>query len=244
MFCAALALFAVSLMFYVTSARFVTEIGGDNSLPYETQTPFDVDSQTALINAIKSGYGYVKLSDSLTGPIIMSGEQLNLKRDLTIDLNGKEIQRTSTDSLLNVTEGNALSIVDTSDSGSGGLYNPVGSVLTVSGGNLNVYSGIFESGPRPSEYYSKLVNESVGSVVANLYPFDQNDVQEVTVVRETRDSLSGVQSNTRTVLPIRGAAYGSFNTGSIYFDVSANEIARDTYCYTVVKGGTADDFST
>ena len=231
--CLILALLGIILIVAFTDARFVTEIDGDNSLPYETQTPFNVDSQNALINAIKSGYGYVKLDSDLRGPIIMSGEQLDMKRDLTIDLNGKEIQRTSTDALLTITEGTSLSIIDTSVDGGGGLYNPVGSVLTVGGGNLNVYGGMFESGPRPTEYYTNLHNKEGYEPVKRM----------VNMIKQNY-SDAPQDEDFRAALPIRGSSSMSPDTGSVYFDVTWNRIKADTYCYTVVKGETNDDFST
>lgn len=83
------------------------------------QTPFSVKSQQELFNAIASGYGYVRLSDELDAPIIMTGDSLDLKSDLTIDLNGKEIQRNSRDSLLSVPAGTTFTVVDTAG---GGLF--------------------------------------------------------------------------------------------------------------------------
>ena len=155
----AIALMLLSSAFALTHAKYVTEIGdSDNTLDYETQTPFNVGSQQELYNAIKSGYGYVKLSEDLKGPIIMTGDALDLKNDLTIDLNGNEIERNNRSSLLNVPAGKTFTVIDTK--GGGGLYNPIGSVLTVSGGDLNVYGGMFESGPRPTEYYTTLKTES------------------------------------------------------------------------------------
>ena len=124
------AMLVVSLSFSLSHAKYVTEKDGGNT-DYETLLPTDIKSQQDLFNAISSGYGYVKLSSDLTGPIIMTGDSLGLKNDLTIDLNGKEITRNDRNSLLNVPSEKTLTIVDTSEELSGGLYNPIGSVLTV-----------------------------------------------------------------------------------------------------------------
>lgn len=103
---AALLIFSLTVM--LTDARYVTEVNGDDNFNYETQAPCFVSSQQELFNAIKSGYGYVKLSDELKAPIIMTGDSLDLKRDLTIDLNGNEIERNNRNSLLNVPEAGLL----------------------------------------------------------------------------------------------------------------------------------------
>lgn len=230
---AVLLVFAFSLVF--TEARYVTEIEGTgDDLSYETQQPFDVGSQQELFNAIKSGYGYVKLSDDLKAPIIMTGDSLDLKRDLTIDLNGNEIERNNRSSLLNVPSDTTFTVIDTR--GGGGLYNPIGSVLTVTGGNLNVYGGMFESGPRPAEYYSTLVKSESYSL----------DYGEVTAVE-----TSGGVTDLNTIMPrlsVRTSG-ASPNSGNVYFDVDIvyggkTLIKRDTYCYVAVSGATDDSFDT
>lgn len=156
----ALALLAFSLAFAFSSARYVAEVGDGsqgNDLPYDTQMPFNIRSQQDLYNAVTSGYGYIKLDDSLSRPIVMTGDPLALQRNLTLDLNGKEIQRDSRGSLLNIPSDKRLTIIDSA--GGGGLYNPTGTVLGVTGGDLNVYGGTFESGPRPQEYYTNLASD-------------------------------------------------------------------------------------
>ncbi len=232
--CLAMALFIVSLTLTITGARYVTEIGGGNGdLPYETQTPFDVSSQTELFNAINSGYGYVKLSDKLTGPIIMTGDELDLKRDLTIDLNGKEIQRSSRKSLLSIPTDTTLTIIDTA--GGGGLYNPVGSVLTVGGGSLNVFGGMFESGPRPEEYYTTL------NTASENYQFHN---AEVMIEQYKQDTTQIGKAMAMPILPVRDENSIAAHSGNLYFDVEIGGIKRDTYCYVVVSGETSDDFAT
>lgn len=230
---AALLIFSLTVM--LTDARYVTEVNGDDNFNYETQAPCFVSSQQELFNAIKSGYGYVKLSDELKAPIIMTGDSLDLKRDLTIDLNGNEIERNNRNSLLNVPDGRSFTVIDTR--GGGGLYNPIGSVLTVAGGDLNVYGGMFESGPRPTEYYSNLV-------AAGGYKIDIGNVTKV----ETDGSSSPADNIIMPRLPMRtsGAATDSAN---VYFDVDIvygdkTLIKRDTYCFVVFSGATNDSFDT
>lgn len=235
--CLALSLFIVSLTLILTDAKYVAEVGDGsqgNDLPYETQMPFDIKSQQDLYNAVTSGYGYIKLSDSLSGPIIMTGASLDLKRDLTLDLNGKEIERNSSLSLLNVPTGTKLTIIDSKSSG--GLYNPIGNVLTVNGGDLNVYGGKFESGPRPTEYYSKLTAE------------EQNAVIMIDVKMVSRNGTAVDESARMPILPIRGSASAAPGSGNIYFDVPFSDAGtqvfdRDTYCYAVVSGETDDSFA-
>lgn len=221
----AAALFVLSFTAVGTGAKYVTEIGG-GSFDYETQSPCIVDSQQDLFNAIQSGYGYIQLAENLKAPIIMTGDALDLRRDLTIDLNGNEIERNNRASLLNVPSGTTFTVIDTK--GGGGLYNPIGSVLTVTGGNMNVYGGTFESGPRPSEYYSTLQAENY------------TDPSVGTVTQVQTDGTAAIATHIMPRLPVRtsGAAMGS---GNIYFDKDFTYdgktlIKRDTYCYVVVEG--------
>lgn len=219
-------LFVLSLTVVGTGARYVTEIGGEGSLDYETQSPCIVQSQQDLFNAIQSGYNFIQLGDNLKAPIVMTGDALDLKRDLTIDLNGNEIERNNRESLLNVPAGTTFTVIDTK--GGGGLYNPIGSVLTVTGGDMNVYGGTFESGPRPSEYYS------------NLQAAGYTDPDTGTVTQVETNGTAGASALIMPRLPVRmtGNAIGS---GNIYFDKDFAQggktlIKRDTYCYVVVEG--------
>ncbi len=109
--CLAAALLIASLSVVMTQAKYVTEIGG-GTVDYETQSPFQVQSQQDLVNAIKSGYGSVQIKKDLDGPIIMTGDSLELINDLVIDLNGNEIERNNRDSLLSVPEGKSFTVVD------------------------------------------------------------------------------------------------------------------------------------
>lgn len=237
---AAAALFALSLTIVFASARYVAEIGSESgNINFTTETPFEVASQKELFNAINSGYSYVQLSDKLNkAPIIMTGDSLNLKRNLVIDLNGQEIERNNRNSLLNVPAGVAFTVIDTA--GGGGLYNPIGSVLTVNGGTLNVSGGAFESGPRPSEYYSELT----GGGTKN--EFAVRDVKVEKWKGSADVSSSGVPS-AMPILAIRSLAHS--RSGNVFFDEAFKSgetvlIDADTYCYAIISGETSDDFGT
>ena len=92
-----------------------------------------------------------KIKDEVDNPLVISGGISDVNSDLVIDLNGHEIQRNNREPLLNVTQGVKLTIIDTSEEQTGSFYNPVGSVLRISGGSLTVSAGEFESGPRSGE---------------------------------------------------------------------------------------------
>ena len=237
--CLAVAFLVVSFSIVVTHAKYVTEIGG-GTVDFETQSPFQVQSQQDLVNAIKSGYGSVQIKKDLDGPIIMTGDSLELINDLVLDLNGNEIERNNRESLLSVPTGRSFTIVDSA--GGGGLYNPIGTVLSVSGGELNVYGGMFESGPRPSEYFSTLKEKSeyLGDNIKNLIDTGSTyDLGENGSIDTTRPVL-------RPRLAVRGyGVEGVRYMGNVYFDEPyGTEIERDTYCYVMPEGETGENFAT
>lgn len=237
--CLAAAFLVVSFSIVVTHAKYVTEIGG-GTVDFETQSPFQVQSQQDLVNAIKSGYGSVQIKKDLDGPIIMTGDSLELINDLVLDLNGNEIERNNRESLLSVPTGRSFTIVDSA--GGGGLYNPIGTVLSVSGGELNVYGGMFESGPRPSEYFSTLKEKSeyLGDNIKNLIDTGSTyDLGENGSIDTTRPVL-------RPRLAVRGyGVEGVRYMGNVYFDEPyGTEIERDTYCYVMPEGETGENFAT
>lgn len=243
---AALALLFTAAGLAFTHARYVTEIGGvgtfgeqNNDLPFEVQTPISVKSQKDLVNAIESGYGYVEIGgsgdDTISGSIIMTGDTLDLKRDLTIDLKGNEIQRNNAASLLSITPGTTLTIIDTV--GGGGLYNPIGTVLNVMGGDVKAYGGRFESGPRPVEYYSKLYyTTETGDATAG----------KTQIALKTQNVVVNGQTQSVSVpqFPIRSATNGAGKPtkyGNVYLDKQVGILPADTYCYMIISGTTDDD---
>ena len=118
----------------------------DDDFEYTLYDSIVVNTIDEFFAAISNGYNYIIIGDAIKDPLIIAGSMSDIRDDLIIDLNGHEIQRNSRDPLLNVTTGFTLTIIDSE--GTGSMYNPVGSVIQVSGGTLTVQNGIFESGPR------------------------------------------------------------------------------------------------
>lgn len=216
----------LSVFTSISSARYVKEIGNStgggindsySDIPYEIVTPVLVQTEGELTDALVNGYSLVQLDEELTDPVIMTGNSLNLVRDLILDLNGNEIQSNNIDSLLNIPNGRVLTIIDSA--GGGGLYNPIGSVLQIDGGKLQVYGGKVESGPRASEYYSKSTNviSGVGSVTP-VKGFSSTDVLMPIIIPRL---INGI------------------NNGNIYFDsnytLGSKTINSDTYLYMYVE---------
>lgn len=123
-------------------------------LDFTVNSVFEVRNQMDLFAAINQGYSFIRLSQEIENPLIVTQNAETLDSDLILDLNGIEIQRNGYQPILNIQPGVRLTVVDTSDEGTGGLYNPVGSVFNITGGTLTISTGHFESGPRYSEYYS------------------------------------------------------------------------------------------
>ena len=237
--CLACAFIISSVSFILTQSKYVTEIGRgdgsvgsqDNDLSFVTQTPYTVGTQMELFNAINSGYGYVRLSEGLDSPLIMTGNSLDLKKNLTIDLNGNEIERNSVNSLITVTDGMVLSIIDSK--GGGGLYNPIGNVLAIDGGELNVFGGKFESGPRPAEYYSALIKESASNIP---------EIGEVNMLSTTdTEEISSAVMPKLKVRRVNGRNYGNVYVDKDITKDGAVLIPADTYCYMMINGVLADD---
>ncbi len=227
----ALTFIIASSLLILTHSRYVTEMGGtgsniggqDNDLGNEIMTPFNVGSPLDLFNAISSGYNYVRLSSDLKAPIIMTGDSLDLQANLVLDLNGNEIQRSSRAGLVTVSGETSLTIIDTK--GGGGLYNPTGNVLAIDGGDLNVFGGKFESGPRAAEYYTNL--KTTDGALYSSIPAD------------TVTPLKSGTPATMPHLPVRTDGSGNMIGGNVYFDQSIGtggySIASDTYCYVAVN---------
>ena len=143
-----LTLFTASL----TLGRFTSEEGskgnyGGQDFEFTVSDMIEISSEDEFFTAIENGYNNIQISDDID-KIIISGGVSEVGADLTIDLNGKELQRNNCEPMLDVQEGVRLTIIDTSDEQTGCFYNPVGTVLRVSGGTLTVNAGTFESGPR------------------------------------------------------------------------------------------------
>ena len=167
-----LGILIVTLMsFSLTYGRFTEETGtthGDygNDIEYIVANQINVKSMDEFIGAIENGYSNIVVDDSAPDEIIVTTSVTDVGVDLIIDLNGHKIIRNNRDPLLNVKNGVRLTIMDRSQDKSGAFYNPVGSVLQISGGTLTVSGGKFESGPRKAEYGTGTGN---GTVTAKLY---------------------------------------------------------------------------
>lgn len=146
-----LSLLIVTLMtFSLTYARYSEEKEADGVLSGELENivsnEVEIGSVNEFFSAIENGYTNIKISDEVDNPLVITGSVSDVNSDLTIDLNGHELQRNNRDPMLNITAGVRLTIIDSK--GGGSFYNPVGSVLRIDGGTLTVADGVFESGPR------------------------------------------------------------------------------------------------
>ena len=144
-------MFTASLTFgrYISERNSESDYSGD--IEYILSDAIVISTIDDFFKAIENGYSNIQIGEELDNPLIISGGISDVRSDLTIDLNGHEIQRNNRQPLLNIQEGVTLTIIDSSEDKSGSLYNPVGSVLQLSGGTLTVAAGIFESGPRSGE---------------------------------------------------------------------------------------------
>ncbi len=145
------AMFTASLTFgrYISERNSESDYSGD--IEYILSDAIVISTIEDFFKAIENGYSNIQIGEELDNPLIISGGISDVRSDLTIDLNGHEIQRNNRQPLLNIQEGVTLTIIDSSKDKTGSLYNPVGSVLQLSGGTLTVAAGIFESGPRSGE---------------------------------------------------------------------------------------------
>lgn len=144
-------MFTASLTFgrYISERNSESDYSGD--IEYILSDAIVISTIDDFFKAIENGYSNIQIGEELDNPLIISGGISDVRSDLTIDLNGHEIQRNNRQPLLNIQEGVTLTIIDSSKDKTGSLYNPVGSVLQLSGGTLTVAAGIFESGPRSGE---------------------------------------------------------------------------------------------
>lgn len=149
----------------------------DDDFEYTLYDSIVVNTIDEFFAAISNGYNYIIIGDAIKDPLIIAGSMSDIRDDLIIDLNGHEIQRNSRDPLLNVTTGFTLTIID--KKGTGSMYNPVGSVIQVSGGTLTVQNGIFESGPRSDNSRDAKRHNDVNVNDYNEYVKDTPDDDEL-----------------------------------------------------------------
>ncbi len=137
-----------------------------SDVEYIVADQIEVSNVEEFIGAIENGYSNITVSESAEDSILITSEITEVGVDLIINLNGHRLVRNSRDPILKVVDGVRLTIIDSSENKAGSFYNPVGSVLMIDGGTLTVSGGIFESGPRKTEYENDTVaNESVYSEV-------------------------------------------------------------------------------
>lgn len=208
-------------------------------LDFTVNSVFEVRNQEELFAAINQGYAFIRLADDIENPLIVTQKAETLDSDLILDLNGIEIQRNGHDPILNIKQGVRLTVVDTSDEGTGGLYNPVGSVFYINGGTLTIATGHFESGPRYSEYSS--YNNNIISTSNNARKTVIEDIEKVhyhSFVSDADGFSDPVSINAPIIKSYPQKTGGVVYThGNLYFDhtYSANgsdiTIKPDTYCY-------------
>lgn len=228
----------------LTYARYSEEITSSDDrhtgdTEYIVAHQLEVRSVEEFIAAVENGYSNIKISDEVEDPLVITSGVTDVGADLILDLNGHEIQRNNREPMLNVTEGVRMTIIDSSSSQSGSFYNPVGSVLEISGGTLTVTAGMFESGPRKSEYNSASSDDKIGgSVSASLVTgtyyaksdtgYTWDETRSMPVITPTVTAM-GVDDESKTVWR---------TNGNIYFDSSVNGyFAADSYIYYTLSDG-------
>ncbi len=238
-------------------AKYISEKGRDGiissndfDLSYQVQDPFYVSTTEALYDAIKYGYSHIKLVDTNEEWVLSETTVAALNRPMILDLNGNELVRNSPDPFLEISEGVTLTLLDTSDDQSAGLYNPVGSVLRISGGRLLVKGGKFETGPRYWEYYTYV--ESDGSTPNKARVDTTQWIQGERKVTTAAHTSGGAQisflaesTETRNYPVINPTVTGTGEDkvvrGNIYFDATVKDddgnviFPKDTYIYYVTS---------
>lgn len=241
-------LFTASL----TLARYSDEYESSGTYPgdieYVVSDQVEIKSVEEFFAAIENGYSNVIIADEVDNPIIISGGISDVHSDLVIDLNGHTIQRNNREPLLNVTQGVRLTIIDSSEEQDGSFYNPVGSVLRISGGTLTVAAGEFESGPRngkgdvaKSEYYGSVTTGNYTDYGAHFS--GNNNV----ILKTSENASSGTTETMPIIIPgvqPEGNTSRSVN-GNIYLDkgysYSNGSFPADTYLYFTLDDETVEN---
>ena len=262
--CALISLLIVTLMSVsLTQGRYSKELTSGSeysgSLEYIVSEQVEINSVDEFFSAIENGYSNIKVSDDVDNPLIITGSVSDVNSDLTIDLNGHELQRNNREPMLNVTEGVRLTIIDTSEKQTGSFYNPVGSVLRISGGTLTVAAGLFESGPRDGEnlaggssVYSSEYAYQAGGVWRNEAGAEINGTASVAYYEKNDGGYTERQGNMPVIIPAvtnvgsapsdGGMPQHSVN-GNFYFDADASSIgiSKDAYLYFTVSDGSVSN---
>ncbi len=259
-----LSLLIITLMtFSLTYARYTDELQSDGEISgdieYIVSNQIEVDSVNSFISAIENGYTNIKISDDVDNPLVITGGVSDVNSDLTIDLNGHELQRNNRDPVLNVTDGVRLTIKDSK--GGGCFYNPVGSALRVSGGTLTVTSGIFESGPRTGYEYPENGDGFIDANYRYAGEYVEGNESQAGATIGSAEAVtyytpdgSGGYSGTPSKMPIitpKVLDTGKTTedkekrfriNGNMYFenDYSA-QIPADTYLYYTISGANVEN---
>lgn len=250
----------------LTFARYSDETQADGiysgSLDFVVSEQIEIRSVDEFFTAIENGYTNIKIADEVDNPLIVTGGVSDVNSDLTIDLNGHELQRNNREPLLNVTSGVRLTVIDSSAEKNGCFYNPVGSVLAISGGTLTVTGGIFESGPRNGvslsasdgkAHYSSEYATGGGTSWSTPAGASVAEARLMEVFR--RDDVTGDYPETGTAadMPViepvviskeeSGQVRYTVN-GNMYFDENTQApmigIGADTYLYFTLEGDNID----
>ena len=159
----------------------------DENSPYEDYidfvgaTAYEVKTPEQFVNAINSGYSYIKIAADAEKPFVVNNDIANVYTNLVIDVNGNTVIRNSRNPVLDVRRNISVVLVyDSSVGAEGGFYNPVGSALQTSGGTLTVGAGSYESGPKTD------TDSSVsGNVSATVYSREVRTGKEYTLDEST-----------------------------------------------------------
>lgn len=244
---------ATSFTVSLTLGRYSAELGSESiytgEMEYVVSNQVEIESVNEFFTAVENGYSNIKIADGVDNPLVISGGVSDVNSDLVIDLNGHELQRNNREPLLNITQGVRMTVIDTSEAQTGSFYNPVGSVLRISGGTLTVSAGLFESGPRSgaaegseSEYAALQADGSyktpkgaktISQTVGTLY--DENETPlsaSMPVIEPYKQEVSA-----------DGETHYSVN-GNMYFSEGYNDntyIPADTYLYFTLNDATVEN---
>ena len=227
--CTLLSLLIITLMgVALTYGRYTEETsssGGSygSDIEYIVANQIEVRNVNEFIGAIQNGYTNITVADQAEESLVITTGVTDVGVDLIINLNGHSIIRNSRDPILNVENGIRLTIIDTSEDQSGSFYNPVGSVLQISGGTLTVSGGTFESGPRKNEYVTSS-GSVAGGQIRDMAPAE-------VFVRENGTFSSAGTASMPVILP--GNTSHGIN-GNMYFETGIpgnTYVTDDTYLF-------------
>lgn len=248
-----LTLFTASLTLGRYSGEYESDSDYSGDIEYVVADQVEVHSVEDFFAAINNGYSNIKIADDVDNPLIIMGGVSDVNSDLVIDLNGHEIQRNNREPLLNVTQGVRLTIIDSSENQTGNFYNPVGSVLQISGGTLTIAAGSFESGPRSSdarnsgdlsEYATTTGNNiwstKAGATTSSLYYIDN-------IYAPSSENPIDEDANMPVIIPdvdSDGNGRGVTVNGNMYFVSQYRQnayIPADTYLYFTIEDDTVEN---